>query len=931
MTIPAGTRLGAFEVSSLLGVGGMGEVYRARDTKLGREVALKLLPEFLARDEEKLARLEREAHLLASLNHPNIATLHGLEESEGLRFLVMELVPGETLAERLARGRLGLEEALSIMRQIGEALEAAHEKGIIHRDLKPANVKVTSDGKVKLLDFGLAKAIAEEKSPADLSQSPTLTREGTEHGVILGTASYMSPEQARGQALDRKTDIWSFGCVLYEVLTGRKAFPGETVSDIIASILARDPDWEALPERTPLKIRDLLRRCLQREPHRRLRDIGDARIEIEESLAEPSPAALKTRPTRVFPLVLVATALVAIAVWGLLHFGRAAPRVVSRFDLNLPPEEALTHLNDPVVAWSPDGTRFVYVGGRPMKLYVRAIDQVESAGIPGTEGAITAFFSPDGEWVGFYGLGRLKKVHLASGSVITLCDVPEGWGASWGDDDTILFEPTGTSGLSRVSASGGAPSVVTTPDPSQGEISHRWPEFLPGAKAVLFTIWAGSFETSRIAVLSLETGKHRVLVEGASFSRYSSTGHLVYAREGKLEAAPFDLDRLEVTGQPVPLSLEVRTLSPFGTAHFSLSRDGSLAYVPASGPLEKTLLWVDRNGWIRPLTDTRRDYDNPRLSPDGKRLAVKILDERAHIWIYDLERDALTRLSGPDAHMPIWTPDGERVTFVSATGPFEFVWQAVDGSSTPEKLTSATASNSEPDSWSPDGKWLAFSDNHPKTSWDIWLLSLEGERKAYPFLQTPAREAGGVFSPDGRWIAYDSDESGRREVYVQPFPGPGGKWQVSTEGGNQAVWARNGREIFYRSGDKMGGRRRDRAVLPSVEAQNAFRRTLRGLRRVVWLRQLRRLPRRPALPHDSERGRTGAHTDPRRSRLGRGAESKGPFRPALRARKGVRAQEWPRLLSTRTTDEILLGTDGGDFSERIESFFSKRTATFEGR
>ncbi len=803
MTIPAGTRLGAFEVSSLLGVGGMGEVYRARDTKLGREVALKLLPEFLARDEEKLARLEREAHLLASLNHPNIATLHGLEESEGLRFLVMELVPGETLAERLARGRLGLEESLSILRQIGEALEAAHDKGIIHRDLKPANVKVTSDGKVKLLDFGLAKAIAEEKSPADLSQSPTLTREGTEHGVILGTASYMSPEQARGQALDRKTDIWSFGCVLYEVLTGRKAFPGETVSDIIASLLARDPDWNALPERTPLKIRDLLRRCLRKEPHRRLRDIGDARIEIEESLAEPVGITVAARPMRVLPWVLVAAALVAVAVWGLLHFGRAAPRVVSRFDLSLPPEEALTHLNDPVVAWSPDGTRLVYAGGRPTKLYVRRIDQMESTAIPGTERA-SAFFSPDGEWLGFYGAGGLlKKVQLATGSVITLCDAPNAWGASWGEDDTILFSPTPTSGLFRVPASGGVASAATTPEASEGEISHRWPEFLPGAKAALFTIWTSSSETTRIAVLSLETGQHRVLIEGASFARYSSTGHIVYAREGQLVAAPFDLEGLQVTGLSVPLFLEVRTLSAFGTAHFTLSRHGSLAYVPASGPPEKTLLWVDRNGWIRPLTETKRAYDYPRLSPDGKRLAVTITDERAHVWVYDLERDALTRLSAPDGQLPIWTPDGERVTFRSGAETFQIVWQAADGSSTPEKLTSLASAYFEPNSWSPDGEWLAFADTHPKTGNDIWLLPLEGERQARPFLQTPASEMGGVFSPDGRWIAYESNESGRVEVYVQPFPGPGGKWQVSTEGGRQAVWARNGREIFYRSGDKM--------------------------------------------------------------------------------------------------------------------------------
>jgi serine/threonine-protein kinase len=803
MTIPAGTRLGAFEVSSLLGVGGMGQVYRARDTKLGREVALKLLPEFLARDEEKLARLEREAHLLASLNHPNIATLFGLEESDGLRFLIMELVPGETLAERLARGRLGLEEALSIMRQIGEALESAHDKAIIHRDLKPANVKVTSDGRVKLLDFGLAKAIAEERSPADLSHSPTLTREGTEHGVILGTASYMSPEQARGQALDRKTDIWSFGCVLYEVLTGRKAFPGETVSDIIASVLARDPDWDALPERTPLKIRDLLRRCLRKEPHRRLHDIADARIEIEDSLAEPATGPVVARTRWALPLVgaaLAAAFVAGIVAWSLL---RPIPLVVSRFDLNLPPEEALTHLDDPVVAWSPDGTRLVYAGGSPRKLYVRPIDRTEATAIQGTEGAIAAFLSPDGQWAGFYGEGKLQKVNLGAGLPITLCDIPRGeeMGASWGDNDTILF--ASSAGLFLVSASGGTPSTVSTPDPRQGEISHRWPEFLPGAEAALFTVWSGSPETSRIAVLRLDTGERRVLIEGASFARFSPTGHLVYARGGQLISAPFDARTLEVIGPSVPLSLPVTTHAAHGTAHFAVSRGGSIVLVPPVPPPERTLIWVDRNGWTRPLTESRRAYVDPRLSPDGKRLAVTVRVGTAYLWIYDLERDSFTRLStGPEEDAANWTPDGERVSFRSrGKGPY-VAWRAADGSGEAEKLTSGAATALR-HSWSPDGKWLAFDDRHPESGQDIWLLPLEGERRARVFLQTRADERAGDFSLDGRWLVYISNESGRFEVYVRPFPGPGGKWQISTDGGSDPRWARNGREIFYRAGDRM--------------------------------------------------------------------------------------------------------------------------------
>lgn len=802
MGISAGTKLGDFEVLSLLGVGGMGEVYRARDTKLGREVALKLLPDALARDKESLARLEKEALLLASLNHPNIETLHGLEESDGLRYLVMELVPGETLAEKLTGGRLGLEESLSIGMQIAEALEAAHERGIIHRDLKPANVKVTPSGRVKLLDFGLAKAVAGEQSPPGVSESLTLTRKSSTAGVILGTASYMSPEQARGRPLDRRTDIWSFGCVLFEVLTGSMAFPGETASDIVASILAKDPEWTRIPDDTPLKIRDLLRRCLNKDPNRRLRDIGDARIEIEEALAEPGGTLAAAPPRRALPFLGMALAAMAagIALWSLARSDEPGRRSVSRFALHLPPEEALTHLNDPVVAWSPDGTRLVYVGGNPTKLHVRPLDQMSASAIPGTEDAISAFVSPDGQWVGFYGRGKLEKVHLGGGTPIALCDVPNGWGASWGEDDTILFAPTTTSGLSRVSASGGDPEVLTRPDPKKGEISHRWPEFLPGGKAALFTIWTGASQGARIAVLSLETGKQRVLIEGASSARYAATGHLVYVREGQLVAAPFDLGSLEVTGTPVPLSVEILTQTAFGIAHFSLSRDGSLAYVPGSGPPERTLLWVDRNGSTRPVTAIRHDYEHPRLSPDGKRLALTIWDDRAHISIYDLERDALSRLSGPEGQQPLWTPDGERLTFRSA--PFDIVWRSADGSGAIEKLTSLTGAG-EPNSWSPDGKVLAFTDIHPSSRGDVWVLSLEGERRAHPLVQTPAAEAGGVFSPDGRWIAYDSNESGRLEVYVQPFPGPGRRWQISTEGGRQAVWAKNGREIFYRSGDKM--------------------------------------------------------------------------------------------------------------------------------
>jgi serine/threonine-protein kinase len=807
-----GRRLGHYEITEKLGEGGMGTVYRARDTTLGRDVALKLLPASLAGDRERVARLEREAHLLASLNHPNIATLHGLEESDRLKYLVMELVPGETLAERISREPLNVEECLGILRQIAEALEAAHEKGIIHRDLKPANVVVTPEARAKVLDFGLAKAVAEEAPPSDLSSSPTRTREGTEHGVILGTASYMSPEQARGKTLDRRTDIWSFGCVFFEALTGRKAFPGGTVSDTIAAILEKDPDWTALPARTPGKIRDLIRRCLQKDPHRRLQHIGDARVEIDEALAEPSTPAV-TAPRRSYLPWAVAALLAVVAVWSLLRPGTEPERAVLRFTVTLPPEQALNWEVDPSVSLSPDGTYLVYVGGvgDERRLYIRSFDRLEARPIPGTEGATTAFFSPDGEWVGFYGNFydevKLKKVALDSGLPITLTDVHDAWGASWGPGDEILFSDG--SGLSRVSASGGSPSVVTSPDPKQGETWHRWPEILPNGKTALFTILMAS-GTPRIGVLSLETGEYRILLEDGGFARYVRTGHLVYVTEGVLTAVPFDLGRLELTGEPVPILEGVRTEAREGTAHFAFSANGTLVYVPL-GDVERTLVSVDRMRAVRRIGEARRRYYAPRISPDGEKIAVNIGD---HIWIYEALRDAFTRLTfGPnEERWPVWTPDGSRITFQRDDPPNIF-WQPADGSGEAERLT--TGERQRPTSWSSDGKILLYTTLGSATGTDIGVLTLEGERKTRTLLGGAFDEMGGVFSPDGRFFAYTSNESGEFEVYVRSFPSLDGRQQISNDGGFQPVWARSGREIFYRNGDKM--------MVVAVDTNPAFR------------------------------------------------------------------------------------------------------------
>jgi len=814
--------LGHYQVLEKIGAGGMGEVYRARDTRLGRDVAIKLLPELFARDPERLARFEREAQLLASLNHPNIAAIYGLEEAAGTRYLVLEYVPGKTLTSPVP-----IEEALTICRQIAEALEAAHETGIMHRDLKPANVKITPENKIKVLDFGLAKVFADEGPPAVAANSPTLSAAPTRAGTILGTAAYMSPEQARARPLDKRTDIWSFGCVLYELLTGRQVFGGETVSDTIARLLEREPDWQALPPATPDKIRELLRRCLQKVAARRLHDIADARIEIEDALAAPqkpepassvpiAPATL-ARWRQAIPWTL-ALAAIAVAAWSLWRAPQPAARPMMRFAVSLPQAD-----RTPSIALSPDGARLAYVASqfRRTQIYLRAMDQLEAKPISGTEGGDGPFFSPDGQWVAFYAAGKLKKVPVNGGAAVTLCDAPLGArGGSWGLDDTIIFPPARRTGLSRVSAAGGSPQTLTTLDAKKGERTHRLPQILPGGQAVLFTIAkaaATTPEAASIAVLSLQTGEQRSLVEGASAAVYVSTGHLVYAREHSLFAVAFDLGRLQVTGPPAPV-LEGLAISAGRVAEFAVSNLGTLVYLPGGSDMAaRTLVWVDRRGGAQALTAPPRAYRHLRLSPDGRRVAVDTADpDGRDVWVYELARGTLTRLTFQFNNVsPVWTPDGRRVTFHSFSGDnANFSWVAADGSAPPESLSTVGRSSSDAD-WSPDGKTLTFRQQDPVTQSDIWVLPMDGDRKPRPFLQTRFNETSPAFYPDGRWLAYSSDETGQFEVYVVPFPGPGGKWQVSTGGGAGPRWAGDGRELFYRAGDKM--------MVVEVETRPTFR------------------------------------------------------------------------------------------------------------
>jgi serine/threonine protein kinase/Tol biopolymer transport system component len=804
-----GQRLGLYQVLSLLGAGGMGEVYRARDTRLQRDVAIKVLPRPFVDDPDRLSRFRREAQLLASLNHPNIATIHGLEEADGVHYLVMELVAGQALAERIERaGPLAVSEALSLCRQIGEGLEAAHEKGIVHRDLKPANVKITPEGRVKVLDFGLAKAFRGDSSETGLSNGLTVAEMGTEPGAILGTPAYMSPEQARGKAADKRTDIWAFGCVLYEALSGRRAFGGATPSDTVAALLEHEPDWQALPRTTPASIQALLRRCLRKDPSRRQHDIADARIEIEEALTETPvavPAAAEPRPwRRAIPwgLAGLLAVIAAVALWSLWRGGASEQRHVIRFAV-APPQGQVVGDPDAGVAISPDGNQIAYVpqtGDGQRQIYLRQLNELEGKPVRGTEGAAHPVFSPDGKWLAFvHGGGPLEKVSLSGGDPQPLYDynkLGKGWyfSNSWTPDgDALIF---GTdSGLLQVSAAGGKPGFVSR---AVQDLFHGYPQILPGGKAVLFTA-VHELKRASVDILSLETGERRTLIEPGTCGRYVASGHLVYVWEKKLLAAPFDLGKLKLTAPPAVV-LEGVATTQAAKAQFEVSKNGTLVYVPASESENRQLVWVDRRGAVKPVAAPPRPYENPRLSPDGRRVATSF---RRGIWIYTMRSETLSRLTFGDERWPLWTPDGKRVTFSACTlKTCKLFSKPADGSGSEELLTESEHSI-DASSWSPDGQVLAFIGGIEVEHGDIWLLPLCGDRKPRPFLQTESKKGTAVFSPDGHWLAYTSDESGQFEVYVQPFSGPGGRWQISTEGGDQPIWAHNGKELFYREGNKI--------------------------------------------------------------------------------------------------------------------------------
>jgi serine/threonine-protein kinase len=818
MTVSAGTRYGAYEIVAPLGAGGMGEVYRARDTRLDRAVAIKILPESFAQDPERLARFEREAKTLAALNHPNIAIVHGFEESNGVRALVMELVEGPTLADRIAQGRLPVDEALAIAKQIADALEAAHDQGIVHRDLKPANIKLRPDGTVKVLDFGLAKALTRDGGATGatrLSQSPTITSPAlmTGGGIILGTAPYMSPEQAKGRAADRRTDIWAFGCVLYEMLTGTRAFPGDDVSDTLAAVLRGEPDWRALPAETRASIRRLLRRCLEKDRKRRLDSIADARLEIEEALTTPSdtPVVAVTASRKRWPqIAAIAAALVVggaaagAAVW---IATRPGPSPVTRLSIQTSGETALVNTANNNLAITPDGLQVVYSG--PDRLLVRRLDQLEPTTLTRMGTPTAPFVAPDGGWVGFFDGPLLKKVAITGGPVVTLVQNTFSGsggplGATWGRDGAIVFATSGSLGLRRVPSAGGEAETLTTPDRARGDIRHIWPEFLPDGKALLFTIAKRGFgpEGFDIVLLDLATRAQSVLIRGGNHARYLPTGHLVYGAGETLHAVAFDLERRAVFGPAVPVvaSVGAMGLTPYD---LDVSADGTLVYLTNRAAfVTRTLVWVDRQGRETPVGAPPRPYLHPRLAPDGTRIVVFSADsdQQRNLWTWDLGRATFTRavLDEAGGTIPLWTPDSRRLIFSSNRYNTQNLFvRPTDGTGTTTRLTEST-NPQHPTGITPDGTQVVFYETTPTQQRDIRFLTLTPTPQVKPLVETRFDEAGGVVSPDGRWLAYESNSASTYEIYVRPFPAVNaGLWQVSTGGGVQPLWSRDGRELFY--------------------------------------------------------------------------------------------------------------------------------------
>lgn len=803
---------GRYEVIGALGSGAMGQVLRARDTRLGRDVALKMLPTDVASDPGRIERFRREAHVLARLRHANIASIYDLEEADGSHFLVLEYVPGRTLAERLREGPLPIEEGIALARQLAEALEAAHGQGCLHRDLKPANLVLTPEGSVKVLDFGLAKTIRLDGDSLDPWEPSALTAELTADGALLGTVGYMSPEQVRGQPLDRRTDIWAYGCILYEVFSGRRAFRGASPGETLAMVLERDPDWSVLPRELPPHMRLVIERCLMKDPRHRLRDIGDAWIEIDQ--APPGGSARRSANAhkviaRGFPVALglflglvTALAVVRGPFW---KSERSSSRPRIRFEVDLPPQ-ATTRVC-PSIALSRDGAMCVIAASNfagSSSIWIRRMDEPGMRALAVPHVPLDLCFSPDGRWVAFGDReDRLVRMLLSDGNAVTIGRTASSRGLAWGPDDSLLFAPGFDTGLWRMSARGGPKRPLTTLDSARGEVTHRWPEILPGGQWALFTVrnrQHATFDQAEIVLVSLRTGERRTLMEGGTNPRYSRSGHIVFARTGRLLAVPFDLKQLRMRGTPFPVVENVDVNPTTGAAQFALSAEGTLCYVPASAEgWTNRLAWVDARGDTSSAVESVGAFmESPQLSRDGRKVAITLDGAQNEIGVYDLRSRMLTRLTfHPDEDVgPLWTTDGRRIVFSSSRdGALNLYWLAADGSETPERLTrsphaqAATAAT-------PDGSFIIFVEDDPETGKDIWMLPL-GDRRPRPFRRTAASERAATLSPDGRWLAYESDETGRVEIFVESFPRQGGRWQISEQGGVNPQWSPASDRLYF--------------------------------------------------------------------------------------------------------------------------------------